>query len=334
MNMRNNEMTSQEKSRTAPNKIVLWIALGLVLLCLLVFGAMRLFKPAVKELPPMPTTLLGNSVTVVDEGRETSFTLDEMMDWHDTQFIGQYSAINNWPSKHFYAAWGVLVSEVLSRAGVNDDWLTLTVSAPDGFGCTFTKEQFESPRHYYPGLLEDGPDSEELLDGEYYGITFWDGPKIAIRTEMILAYGLAKDGNLGEAAASIQSRQGMDLLFGQTHIGDQNNIGFVSDVYRLEISRQEPEHWSNPSTYPLDGPVAKGTAVNLEQKEMSGGFAKIYYTRDGSDPDESSLLYNPSTYQPELNGPIIIEEDTIIKAVVKGLGKYDSEIKTFEFTIK
>ena len=126
----------------------------------------------------------------------------------------------------------------------------------------------------------------------------------------------------------------MDLLFGQTNVNDQNNVGFVSDVYRLEISRQEPESWSNPATYPLDGPIALGTAVSLEQKEMSGGFAKIYYTLDGSDPDENSLLYNPSTYQPDLNKPIIINSDTVIKAVTKGLGKNDSEIMTFEFTTK
>lgn len=334
MNMRNDEKTHQEKTRTASKMIPLWLALGLVLLFLLVFGAIRHFKPAVKELPPMPETMLNNSITVSDEGRETSFTLDEMMEWHETQFIGQYSAINNWPSKHFYSAWGILVSEVLNRAGVKDDWRTLTVSAPDGFSCTFNKEQFESPRNYYPGLLEDGPDSEELLEGEYYGITFWDGPKVAIRTEIILAYGLAKDGDLGEAAASIQSRQGFDLLFGQTRINDQNNAGFVSDVSRLEISREEPKRWDDPSSYPLSGPLSIGSAVNLEQKEMSGGFAKIYYTIDGSDPDENSLLYNPSTYQPELNEPIIINKDTTIKAVVKGLGKSDSEIKTFEFTVK
>ncbi len=36
----------------------------------------------------------------------------------------------------------------------------------------------------------------------------------------------------------------------------------------------------------------------------------------------------------KLNKPISIESDTIIKAFVKGFGKYDSDIASFEYKVR
>ncbi len=60
----------------------------------------------------------------------------------------------------------------------------------------------------------------------------------------------------------------------------------------------------------------------------------MYYTLDGSMPGENATLYNPSTYQPELNQPIVINQDTCIKVVVKGFGKYDSDMAEYRYQIK
>lgn len=60
----------------------------------------------------------------------------------------------------------------------------------------------------------------------------------------------------------------------------------------------------------------------------------MFYTIDGTDPKSNGKLYNPSTYQPELNKPIPIEDDTIIKGFAKGFGKYDSDIAAFEYKVK
>lgn len=50
-----------------------------------------------------------------------------------------------------------------------------------------------------------------------------------------------------------------------------------------------------------------GDKAKLQHKEI--GKVKMYYTLDGSIPTEESALYNPSTYQPELNKPIVINRE-------------------------
>ena len=61
------------------------------------------------------------------------------------------------------------------------------------------------------------------------------------------------------------------------------------------------------------------------------GLVKLHYTLDGSDPTHMSPMYNPSTYQLELNIPIPITAPTVIKVLATGYGKNDSEIAVFEF---
>jgi len=63
---------------------------------------------------------------------------------------------------------------------------------------------------------------------------------------------------------------------------------------------------------------------------------KIYYTLDGTVPDCNSLIYNPSTsyFQPELTLPITIDNTVTIKAIAIGYGKENSDVSTFQFTVK
>ena len=83
------------------------------------------------------------------------------------------------------------------------------------------------------------------------------------------------------------------------------------------------------SAFPLPGSIAAGETVKLQHPDY--GMVKLHYTLDGSEPTLLSTMYNPSTYQPELNRPIPISEPTVIKVLVSGYGKEDSEIATFEF---
>ncbi len=79
---------------------------------------------------------------------------------------------------------------------------------------------------------------------------------------------------------------------------------------------------SKPYIYPeLDEEVEKGTAVFLFCDTEN---AEIRYTLDGRDPDRNSLLYED---------PIIVEEDTYIKAIAYAQGFKESEIAIFEFYI-
>ena len=61
---------------------------------------------------------------------------------------------------------------------------------------------------------------------------------------------------------------------------------------------------------------------------------KIYYTTDGSDPDESSAVYNPSTsyFQPELNKPLSLPPGMTVRAYAVGFGRADSAVAEFTVT--
>ena len=291
------------------------IGAACLMVCLLMIFCSACGNGAVDDNGGLSDVLLKYSITVVDGTQETKYTFAEMLKWEDAQFKGIYSVINNWPTKRFDVAQGIKLSAVLEYAGVLDKARVITVIAGDGYSCSFTKEQLLADRYYFPGLLE----------GSAAG---------AMPLEIILAYCYA------ESSADMEKlyeskRNSPVLIYGQTNPVYQNSAGFVVNIDKIIISAAEPEKWAAPSTYPLSGSVSKGDTVKIEHKDLLGGFAKIYYTLDGSDPsEENGYLYNPSTYQPELLVPIAVNGDLTIKAVVVGPGKYDSDIKTFKFTVR
>ncbi|MBR0375808.1 MAG: chitobiase/beta-hexosaminidase C-terminal domain-containing protein, partial [Firmicutes bacterium] len=61
---------------------------------------------------------------------------------------------------------------------------------------------------------------------------------------------------------------------------------------------------------------------------------KIYYTLDGSEPDVYSAMYNPSTYQPELNTPIEVTGDMTVRAFASGYGRADSPVAEFRIEVE
>ncbi len=72
---------------------------------------------------------------------------------------------------------------------------------------------------------------------------------------------------------------------------------------------------------PNGGEVAKGTAVTLTTNTEG---ATIYYTLDGSNPTNKSVLYN---------GQIIVNENSVVKAIAEKEGLTSSAISTFSFII-
>ena len=72
---------------------------------------------------------------------------------------------------------------------------------------------------------------------------------------------------------------------------------------------------------PNGGEVAKGTAVTLTTNTEG---ATIYYTLDGSNPTNKSVLYN---------GQIIVSENSVVKAIAEKEGLTSSAISTFSFII-
>ena len=225
----------------------------------------------------------------------------------EQDFSGPYSVINNWPSKKFAAAEGVTVKSILEAAGALDTFQQITVTSTDGYCMSFTRDQVLVDRWYYPGLMEDDTSN-------------------AAKAPMILALRYTTDG-----ADAVPEAVKTTLVFGQEDIFEHNTPAFVEDVAEICISNEDPGQWEPATSFPAPGEIAAGELVKLQHNYA--GLAKLYYTTDGSAPTYERAMYNPSTYQPEVNVPIEVTEDTVIKVIVRGYGHNDSDIAELAFTV-
>jgi len=317
-----------------------WLAIALVLM-LLMFAAC---SPAATETslspPPSPpddsaglttTPSSANSggpsdvrddddswrISVIGpDGKTLSFSeadLKAVLDGQDAppsglagQFTHVYSTVNNWPTARFYAADGYGVASILFAAELYDTAQTVTFRANDGYEISLTREQLLAPQYFFPNVFENDNGAEQVY------------PIIAYRWR--------------EGSNDIESVRDENpcLIFGQRHYSEQTNPAFVENISEIIISTEPGQAWEAASTFPSPGPIAFGETVKLQHPYY--GLVKLYYTLDGSEPTMQSALYNPSTYQPELNVPIPVAEPVVIKVLVCGYGRPDSEIAVFEFT--
>jgi hypothetical protein len=258
------------------------------------------------EQKDLKITVKGDGV----KGEELVLTLEELASIPDVGFDHIYSTINNWPTSRFYAANGIKVHSILEAAGVLETAKVITFRSTDSYEMSFTREQLlEGTQYYYPGVeegIEDG--AEEVVP--------------------IIAY------NYKEGSKDISEAvpEALCLIIGQKSPIEHTNPAFVENISEIIVSNQEPEAWEPATTFPAAGAIAAGETVKLQHPEM--GIIKLHYTLDGTEPTELSPMYNPSTYQPELNKPIPITEDTVIKVLVSGYGKKNSEVATFTFKVQ
>lgn len=243
-----------------------------------------------------------NSIALKGPNIEVDYSMEELKKLEI--FEGLYSTINNWPTEKIYAARGITIESILKDAKLYDDAKLVTIVSRDGYKVSLTRKQIlDKPQYYYV----DGKEVEEV--------------------KSIIAFEYKEDSlDLNEVEKNKPC-----FIFGQTNNNEHTNPVFIEDVSEIIVSFDEPEKLSNVFTFPSVGNIDKDEKVKLQHKDF--GLVKIYYTLDGTDPTVLSTMYNPSTYQPELNVPITIIEDTVIKAFASGYGKGDSDIVTFEFKI-
>jgi len=222
------------------------------------------------------------------------------------KFNHVYSTVNNWPTGRFYAAEGYSVASILTAAGLFETAQTITFRADDGYEVSLTREQLLAPQYFYPYVNENGDGAEIVY------------PIIAYRWRE----GSSDPGGVRDDDPC--------LIIGQRDPFEHTNPAFTENVSEIVVSAEPCGKWPLASTFPMPGPIAAGETVKLQHPYY--GLVKLHYTLDGSEPTMLSKKYNPSTYQPELNVPIPITEPTVIKVLVCGYGKSDSEIAVFEFT--
>ena len=249
-------------------------------------------------------------ISIIDtNGQELwSFTeaeLNRLPSATDLAFTHVYSTINNWPNTRFYAADGYRIESILAAAGALDGVQTFTFRSTDGYEVRLTQEQLLSSQYYFPQAGENDSGA---------------APVFPIITRSW------RDGT--DDIDAIRDDKPM-LIFGQRNPFEHTNPAFVEALSEIIVDYAPSQTWPMAGTFPQPGQIATGDTVNLQHP--SYGLVKLHYTLDGSDPTPLSAMYNPSTYQPELNRPITITEPTIIKVLVTGYGRNDSEIAVFEF---
>jgi len=251
-------------------------------------------------------TITGNGVE-----KQTKISLAELQDMKEATVGECYSVVNNWPTKKFMVGKGVKITYLLEKAGIKNDAQTIIVWAGDGYNATFTREQLEEKRFYFPNLLQDSKAGAK----EVPAILAWEHR---------------------EGSNDLSKATGGDLclLLGQKGLNDAVAPVLVKDVVTLEVLTTSGEQWSVVQAQPAPGKVKGGTRVVLEHPQQDA--VKIYYTLDGSIPDENSSVYNPSTtyFQPDLTKPIEVNESVTINTVVAGFGKNKSLVATFTYEVE
>lgn len=255
-----------------------------------------------------------------------TFTLEQLQGMEQYQHV--YSTINTWPTKSWYVGQGVKLSDLLAIANIKPDARLIIFTSSDGYSVTLTvRELLEDPRYYFPGLRENSA-TDGSIPGSLAG---------AQEVETILSL-LSAEGS--SDPADMNDMYTLLLICGQRAVTEQTTNLFLRYVSRIEVLTEEPPQWDKPKVNVDSGEVAAGTLLELSSKV--GDVDKVYYTTDGSTPTINSPMFNWSAsrwwdLRPEslssINKAIEIRENTVIKAVTIGPGRYDSEVVTFTYKI-
>jgi len=239
-------------------------------------------------------------------GAQTNWTLEQLQELEEGYRELTYSTTNNWPTLSKVIAHGVSITYLLEQAGMLDSAKTFVFSAPDGYRANITREQLFGARYAYAEHSASGSSGAEQVDA----IIAWAwGDKEAF-PEDIRPY------------------------FGQSGPMDVNTASSVKGLFRIEVLVWDAGAWDMPEASIASGSaVPKGTEIDFTHPNMDN--IRLYYTFDGSVPDYSSEVYNVSTtyFQPDLIVPLVIDNDVTIKVFASGLGKADSPVVTFEYTV-
>lgn len=242
------------------------------------------------------------------------------------QYQHVYSVINTWPTKKWYVAKGVKLRDLFALAGLKEDAKLIKFISNDGFEVTLTvQELLKDRRYYFPHLMDNHP-SDGTIPGS---------PAAAQEIESILALISAEDSS---NPADMNDRDALLLIIGQRVVSEQTNPLFLKYVNRIEVLTTSPPKWDSPKADQESGEVPAGSQVKLSSKRND--MDKVYYTTDGSTPTLNSPMFNKSASRwwplrpddlDQVNQPIQISKDTIIKAVTIGPGKLDSDVATFTY---
>ncbi|MDD4237296.1 MAG: FN3 associated domain-containing protein [Desulfotomaculaceae bacterium] len=289
-------------------------------LCLLLFAALLNITA-----PGVALAEQSDSIEITGDGVTTPVTLTLAQIQAMEQYQHVYSVINTWPTKKWYVAEGIKLRDLFALAGIKEDAMLVKFMSNDGFEVTLTvQELLTDKRYYFPHLMDNHP-SDGAIPGS---------PEDAQEVEPVLALRSAEDSN---DPAGMNDRDALLLMLGQRVVTEQTNPLFLKYVNKIEVLTTPPQKWDNPKADTDSGEVPAGALIKLSNKRND--MDKIYYTTDGSTPTLDSPVFNMSASRwwplrddlDNVNQPVQINEDTVIKAITIGPGKLDSEVVTFTY---
>jgi hypothetical protein len=244
-----------------------------------------------------------------------------------------YSTINTWPTKSWYRGQGVKLTDLLALAGgLNENATLIKFTSGDGFSATFTvQELIQTPRYLFPNFMNTG------LPGHLIG-----DASDAVEVPAIIAHHSCSVQDWADVqdADNLSTGDANLLLYGQRAVTQQTNARFAKYVKAIEVLTDPIPQWGIPTASVAPGEVPVGTLVELHSPFDDED--KVHYTLDGSPPTIESPIYNwiasrwwssRENELKEINRPIEITDNTIIKAFVAGPGRLDSDVVTFEYTV-
>lgn len=256
--------------------------------------------------------LVSGTLTITGDGIEQPgrYKVGELKSMQDAVVGECYSTVNNVGTKNNFVGKGVQLSSLLEKAGMRDTAQSIKIMGADGYTIVLTRGQLEEKRFYFPKLVEGSEEGAR----EVPAVLAWEYRE-------------------GSSDLSQAKSGSLRLLLGQTALKNVVVPAFVRDVVLIEVSNSAPGQWETVRAEPAPGKVEPGTGIVLNHPELDS--VKIYYTTDGSTPDEKSLIYNPSTtyFKPELNRASTVNHDVTIKAIAVGFGKKDSLVAVFDYDI-
>lgn len=285
---------------------------GLVILCI-VCGFLAIITPNASAADDIALTVRGNGVN-----QTVQFTMDQLKALPQTTC--DYTGYNYYPSLQLYKnTTGVTLKTLFEQAGgLKENATIIKIKSSGGAFSYHTKRDLiDLPRYYFPA----GEDDSDCSDWPPAGRGSWDG---AVPAETMIAY-----------------INGGKLIFGQqdplepTCCKGEQIEALLQPSCIIEVTTESPGQWDMPWAEPDSGSVIPGTTVKMHYGDDSLYHTRIYYTLDGSEPTVHSNIFNISypTFRPWFNKPIPITGDITIKARAIGLGKLDSEVRTFQYSL-
>jgi DMSO/TMAO reductase YedYZ molybdopterin-dependent catalytic subunit len=212
-----------------------------------------------------------------------------------------FSIVNNYPTRKFTVAKGINLEYLLEQAGVKSTARSIQIESSDGYKATLTRDQLLGKRYRYPGLKSASAAN-------------------AVEVKPMLVWAFAEGQDMAKA------KEGeIRLAIGQRGLNDVNTAVSVQMITKITVLNKDNGRWNKAAASLADG------QITLQHEAMDQ--VKLYYTLDGTEPNEFSQVYNPSTtyFQPDLIKPIPVSGSGTLKVKVIGYGKNDSEVLTYAY---